>query len=425
MSVAPYFFTDTTLKEYEQFYYQIRGVDFFGDEGPASIPVMGKIKKDPRPAPLPRPELEEGETTINILWQASADKKAVSYNVYRSLKYEGGYQKLNPKPISGTSYLDSSVALDANYFYYVTTINEGGFESIPSLAVLGFAKDSTPPASVTELKAKVVEADITLTWNGVADPDLLGYRVYRSMKEKSLDWALLNQEPLTKSEFVDALSKNLSRHPYYYRVTAVDTHYNESQTSTAVKVQLPDVTPPTVPSVTGYTVENQQFALNWQAVDNYDLAGYHVYRQVEGKQIKLTATPLSLPSFVDQSPPVGKNLQYGITSIDLTGNESKRSALIDIVAKDTIAPAIAKFTATVTGEKIALQVISTASDVVGFDVFRSRNNREFFKINKTRVAGNVYTDTILKGKRYYYKVVLWDKSANSTESAVRELKVPK
>lgn len=425
MSVAPYFFTDTTLKEHEQFYYQIRGVDFFGDEGPASIPVLGKIKKDPRPAPLPRPVLEEGETSINILWQPAADKKVVAYNVYRSLKYEGGYRKLNPKPIAGTSYLDSSVALDTNYFYYVTTINEGGFESIPSLAVLGFAKDSTPPAVVAGLGAEIVEADVNLSWSPVTDADLLGYRVYRTMKPNSLDWALLNKEPLAVAAYIDALTKNLSRYPYYYRITAVDTHHNESKPSAVVKIQLPDVTPPGTPSVTGYTVKNQQVSLSWQAVKSYDLAGYHVYRLVDNKSMRLTETPLSLPAFTDQMPPIGKALQYAITAIDLTGNESAKSATINVVAKDSVAPGIAAFKINVQGDKVLLKVTTDASDSAGFDVYRSRNNRDFVKVNPSRVTETSYSDQVLKGKRYFYKVVLWDQSANKAESAAREVTLPK
>lgn len=423
VSVAPYFYTDTTLKEHQQFYYQIRGVDLFGDAGPASIPVLGKIRKDPRPAPLPRPELEEAERTIDVIWQPSADKKVVAYNVYRSLKYEGGYRKLNAQPIVGTRFSDGSVALDTNYFYYVTALNAGGFESVPSLAVLGLAKDVTPPAVVQKLSAQRIAADIHLTWAPVPDADLLGYRVYRSMQPDSLDWALLNKEPLAKPAYTDALGQSLSRHPYYYRVTAVDTRHNESQPSLAVKIQLPDVTPPAVPALSGYTVGDQQVALNWRSVGDHDLAGYQVYRQVDGSRTKLTATPLALPTFVDPTPPIGKPLQYAVTAIDLAGNESAPSAAINLVVADTTAPGIASFEIAVAGTDVVLTVASKDADTAGFDVLRSRNNRDFVKINASRVMSNRYTDSVLKGKDYFYKVVLWDRSGNKTESVVREVKL--
>ncbi len=425
LSVAPYFYSDTTVKENQLLYYQVRGVDFFGDEGPTSIEVMGKVKKDYRPAPLPRPEIEEGETSLTIVWQKAADEKVISYNVYRSRNPDESFVQLNKEPLLETTFVDNHVVIDLNYFYYITAVNNGGFESIPSLAASGFAKDATPPAVVVQLQADVIAADINLKWASVADADLLGYRVYRTMKPKNLDWALLNQIPLDKVVFTDALTKNLSRYPYYYRVTAVDIHYNESQPSEPIKIQLPDVTPPGAPSVAGYLVKNQQVALNWHAVKSYDMAGYHVYRFVDNQKTRLTATLLTLPTFVDPNPPVGKQLEYQVTALDLTGNESAPSDMIHIVAKDSIPPRLNALKIDVKGSGVNLKVVSKDTDLAGFDVYRSRNNRDYVKVNKNRVKDGLYTDQVLKGKRYFYKVVLWDTSANKTESAAREVKLPK
>ncbi len=425
ISVAPYFYSDTTINKDLRYFYQVRGVDFFGDEGPASVEVMGKVKKDNRPAPLPRPEIEEGENSLTVVWDKSADKKVVSYNIYRSRNPEENFVQLNKKPLLETRFVDDHVTVDLNYFYYVTAVNDGGFESIPSLTASGYAKDSTPPAVVQDLQAEIEQANVNLIWTQVPDADLLGYRVYRTMKVDSLDWALLNQQPLQVRAFTDGLTKNLSRYPYYYRVTAVDTHYNESAPSKPVKIQLPDVTPPGAPAVTGYSVKNQQIALTWQAVKSYDMAGYNVYRFVDQQKTRLTAKPLPLPTFVDANPPIGKLLQYQITAIDLTGNESAPSDTINIVAKDSMPPRLTSLKIDVDGDKVNLNVVSQDADLAGFNVYRSRNNRDFVKINSSRIKGGRYTDQVLKGKRYFYKVVLWDTSANKTESAVREVKLPK
>lgn len=425
LSVAPYFYSDTTIKENLVYFYQVRGVDFFGDEGPTSIEVMGKVKVDYRPAPLPRPKIEEGETSLTIFWDKSADERVTSYNIYRSRKGGADFEKLNAKPLTKTRFVDTHVVVDLNYFYYVTAINSGGFESIPSLTVSGYAKDSTPPAVVQDLSAEIEEANINLLWQPVSDADLLGYRIYRTMKVDSLDWALLNKEPLPVRAYTDALTKNLSRYPYYYRVTAVDTHYNESAPSQSVKIQLPDVTPPGAPFLAGYTVKNQQVALNWHAVKSYDMAGYHVYRIVDAKKTRLTSNLLTLPTYVDTQPPVGKQLQYQVTALDLTGNESAPSALLNVVAKDAIPPHLGSLKVSVKGDTVSLNVISKDTDSTGFDVYRSRNNRDFVRINKNRVKNGYFVDQVLKGKRYFYKVVLWDTSANKTESPVREVKLPK
>jgi len=425
ISVAPYFYTDTTIKEHQVYYYQVRGVDFFGDEGPASIEVMGKIKKDPRPAPLSRPELDAGETSIKVTWKPSADKKAVAYNIYRSLKYEGGYKKQNPKPLTQLTYLDTNVAIGINYFYYITVINDGGFESIPSLAVLGFTKDATPPAVVTNLSGKVIDATINLNWTKVDDADLAGYRIYRTLKPEGIDWALLNKEPLEGIEFADVLTKNLSRYPYYYRVTSIDIYHNESAPSMVVKLQLPDVTAPQVPTISKYAVDNEQVVLNWRDVVVYDIAGYHVYRTGAKGEQKLTAKALPLPTFVDETATVGRQVAYTITAIDKTGNESAHSLPLTVKVADATAPTINKFNVASDNDYAVLTVVSNAKDVAGFDVLRSRNNRDFVKVNPARIKGATFRDQVLNGKRYFYKVILWDKSANNAESVVREIKMPK
>lgn len=425
VSIAPYFYTDTTIKEHQVYYYQIRGVDFFGDEGPTSIEVMGKVKIDPRPAPLPRPEIDAGETTIKLSWSTTDDEKVVSYNLYRSLKYEGGYQKLNDKPLTQLNYTDSAVAVDVNYFYYVTAINDGGFESIPSLAVLGFAKDATPPAVVVQLNTSVVESNINLNWAQVEDADLGGYLVYRTMKPESLDWVLLTQQPIVELAFTDVLTKNLSRYPYYYRVTAVDIHHNESAPSQVVKVQLPDVTAPQTPLLSEYVMKNEQVVLNWRPMVVYDLAGYNVYRSQQGATQKLTAALLTLPTFVDQTAPIGKKVSYTLTAVDQTGNESVPSTPLNITVTDATAPRISTFTVTSDDNSAVLTVESADKDVVGFDVLRSQNNRDYIKVNRTRIKGSIYRDQVLKGKRYFYKVIVWDHAANQTQSVAREIKTPK
>ena len=425
ISVAPYFYTDTTIKENQQFYYQIRGVDLFGDEGPASVDVRGKIQVDPRPAPLSRPDLDAGETTIKLSWQGVENEDIVGYNLYRSLKHEGGYKKLNTEVLTQLNYTDSEVVVDTNYFYYVTAVNAGGFESIPSLAALGFAKDTTPPAVVAKLGATVVDANINLTWSKVDDVDLRGYRVYRTMKPESLDWVLLTQQPTAEVAFTDALTKNLSRYPYYYRITAVDTHHNESAPSMVAKAQLPDVTAPQTPILTAHTMKNEQVVLNWQPVTVYDIAGYNVYRSQGAVTQKLTATLLPLPTYVDPTAPISKQVSYSLTAVDKTGNESVPSKPLKITVRDATAPRLSRFNVTIDGDYAVLTVESADKDVVGFDVLRSQNDRDYVKVNRARIKESTYRDQVLKGKHYFYKVVLWDSAANKTESTARKVRLAK
>ena len=426
IDVAPYFYSDTTLKKSELAFYKVQGIDFFADSGPETIPVLGMVKVDPRPAPLRRPEMKSGEISISMTWEPSPDEDIVGYNVYRTRNYEEKGEKLNNELIAGTSFSDDNIEVDLNYFYAVTAVNKGGYESLPSLNGQGLAKDATPPEVPSGLAADVVNAEVNLHWSGVQAEDLLGYRIYRTMSVNDQDWALLNNDPAPALAHIDVLQKNLSRHPYYYRVTSVDTHFNESEPSDFVKIQLPDVTPPKSPSITSSSVREGQVALTWSQIQVYDLAGFNVYRQVDGQKIKVSQDLLIHSSFVDAKPPVDIPIIYTVVAVDETGNESDPSSTINLSVRDHVKPQISSFKAGVLNGEVILKVISKDTDLAGFDVFRSHNNRDFLKISHVRIKDAEFVDgRVKKGKRYFYKVIIWDRAANQTESTVREVRVVK
>ncbi|MCD4688976.1 MAG: hypothetical protein K8R55_06545 [Desulfuromonadaceae bacterium] len=425
VDVAPYFFTDEISEKNTIYYYKVRGIDFFGDLGPYSDVAIGQVKIDHRPPPPPRPDLEISEDNITLQWTQN-DEKVIGYNVYRAPEQSGPYNRLNSGLVSEFTYRDGTVTVDQNYFYLITAVNGGGYESLRSLAVLGVPVDVTPPPIAQDLKFSLNQATVNTHWSAVQANDLLGYRVYRTMDLENRDWQLLNQNPVPKALYADVLTKNLSRYPYYYRVTSVDTHHNESGPSTMVKVQLPDVTPPRPPSITGSSVREGQVALTWAQVQVYDLAGFYVYRDVDGQKLKVSHDLLTNPSFVDSSPPVDKPVVYTVVAVDVTGNESEASATVHLSVRDHIKPQILSFKAAVTKGEVVLTIVSKDTDLAGFDLFRSHNNRDFLKISHARINGSQFVDAkVRKGKRYFYKVVLWDKAANNTESIVREVRVPK
>lgn len=425
IDTAPYFYTDKISEKNKIYYYKVKGIDFFGDVGPFSDVAIGQVKIDHRPPPPPRPELEISEDNITLQWTQN-DEKVIGYNVYRAPEQKGPYVQLNTKLVSELSFRDDTVIVDQNYFYLLTAINGGGYESLRSLAVLGVPIDVTPPPVVKGLKFSLHKATVKTTWEAVQADDLLGYRIYRTMDLKNKDWQLLQSDPVPLSAYDDVLTENLSRYPYYYRITSMDTHFNESESSAMVKVQLPDVTPPRPPSITGSSVREGQVALTWKQVHVYDLAGFNVYRNVSGQKDKVNSDTFIHTSFVDATPPIDEPIVYTVVAVDQTGNESEPSAAIHLSVQDHVKPRISKFKIEVVAGQAVIMVISKDTDLAGFDVFRSHNNREFLKISHARINESQFIDTgVRNGKRYFYKVILWDKAANKTESIVREVKVMK
>ncbi|HZG84162.1 fibronectin type III domain-containing protein, partial [Paenibacillus sp.] len=68
---------------------------------------------------------------VTLSWTASATP-SVTYNVYRSETYGGGYSKLNAAPLTATTYEDTTVASGKTYYYVVKAVDGKGVESSAS-----------------------------------------------------------------------------------------------------------------------------------------------------------------------------------------------------------------------------------------------------------------------------------------------------
>lgn len=89
--------------------------------------------------------------------------------------------------------------------------------------------DIFPPLAPTELAAVPGDkpATIDLSWQPVADNDLLGYIVYR--RTSGSGWQKLTSTPVASPSYTDTTATAGQR--YTYRITAIDTSGNESPPS--------------------------------------------------------------------------------------------------------------------------------------------------------------------------------------------------
>jgi Fibronectin type III domain len=67
--------------------------------------------------------------SVNLSWKASTSP-VVGYNVYR--RGTSGQIKLNSEPVTGTTYVDSTVQSGQTYFYAIKAVNAKGTESTTS-----------------------------------------------------------------------------------------------------------------------------------------------------------------------------------------------------------------------------------------------------------------------------------------------------
>src|SRR5580704_16122855 len=70
--------------------------------------------------------------SVSLSWTASVSTDVVGYNVYRMAEPNGAYAKVNSALISGTAYVDATVAAGQNYAYVATAVDVNSYESVYS-----------------------------------------------------------------------------------------------------------------------------------------------------------------------------------------------------------------------------------------------------------------------------------------------------
>jgi hypothetical protein len=144
-------------------------------------------------------------------------------------------------------FLDQSFEWEKRYDYHATVVTVVSRTGAPEAEVEGddtptiqvFAQDVFPPAAPTGLQAVfsgVGQAPfVDLVWSPNSEADLAGYNVYRH--EEGGPPVKLNAEPVKAPAYRDPNVQPGKK--YFYAVSAVDEHGNESSRSEEAGEQVP------------------------------------------------------------------------------------------------------------------------------------------------------------------------------------------
>ena len=212
---------------------------------------------------------------------------------------------------------------------------------------------STLPAP-GDLSAELSGDGVALTWTSAGEPQNLldnpapksasvqhSYRIYRRDESSGKDaiageTAVGNAGP---AHFTDSGFE--WEKTYLYRITAVSVVKRpdgevqvEGDDSSPVRIVAHDIFPPAVPEglQAAYSGEGQKpfIDLIWAPVTTADLAGYNIYRSEANKSssaemVKLNSILQKSPSYRDFDVASGKTYTYSVSTVDVRGNESRKS----------------------------------------------------------------------------------------------------
>jgi fibronectin type 3 domain-containing protein len=202
----------------------------------------------------------------------------------------------------------------------VRVVGSKGKTSDPSNVV---ALDVNPPlVTPNSIATANSPKGVRLTWSGSAPH----YRVYRA-QNGGMPARLGESDTPTYEDVTVAIGT-----AYRYFVQAIDGDQHQSEVSTAVSFTPQDVFPPAVPEGLAGVPGVGAIELVWQRNTEDDFAGYNIYQSMAGGPFQKIGDLVDAPAFSDHDIEMGKSYRYAISALDRTGNESARTASIEIVA---------------------------------------------------------------------------------------------
>jgi hypothetical protein len=224
-----------------------------------------------------------------------------------------------PGPDGKLRWADTDISYHRAFRYQITVVDVRGNSlslSNPATAII-----YPGPAAPVNVVAATQPQGILIQWKPVLKDlegkDLQGanvsFRVERMSGEKG--WEKASPSPVKGNSYYDqAISPDQS---YSYRVVPVlyiDGEAVFGEPSATVLVKGPESIPPAPPDKVWVVPAHGAIEIHWTESEGKN-SGYQVYRR-EGKEIiRLTATPVKHPPFVDHGAKKGLTYFYAVSAV--------------------------------------------------------------------------------------------------------------
>ena len=326
------YYIDSLANNQSQYCYRIVGTTAFGETGEPSDAVSGKGKQQLSYVPsISRSTVnDEGELELEWEFDQRGNSLIKGFALNRSDEPDKNYLAV-VKNISPDKRSLNFNKLNASNYFTISAIPHEG-EPAVSFPVLVQPVDSVPPAIPSGLKGSIDSTGVvTLTWKRNTEPDMLGYKVYRA-QVKGEELMPLFDIALRDTVYRDTVDvKNLNR-KVYYAISAADLRYNQSDLSSVLELEKPDVIQPSPPVISGYRITDAGIEIAWVNSPDEGVMQHRIYRRkksVGGEYhipvLLKTIDDLKVHSYTDTSAVTGVRYIYTVTAMKKNWKESDYS----------------------------------------------------------------------------------------------------
>jgi fibronectin type 3 domain-containing protein len=429
VEAATSFFTDT-LPPSDSVYYWLEGIDAFGRVSRRSAPAPFAWRVVAALAAPPLVQARVQGDTVLVSWLAPPDTAVTAYQVWRAERDTGPFVRIGePVRAPAVSLRDPGRPARALSWYRVTALDRTGRVSDPSPVALAEVPDLTPPAVPDSLAGRADTGRLALRWRAVAARDLRGYRVYRAATADGT-FGLLTPQPRREPAFVDSIPRRAD-HPFYYRVTAVDSAFNESAPSAVLAVRPPDVTAPSAPRIATVRALDAALAVTWLPNPEPDVVAYRVRyrgRDDAGWLEVPVATPAAVLSDTIPGLAPGRPYDVSLVAVDDAGNRSAPAPLVPgtpVRRRAPDSPDLRRAAYDGKSGGAVLEWARPAADVAAVVVLRRQGDQAWRPIAELPGTATRFVDRLARhGQRYEYQVRVRDAFGNVAESRARRVVMP-
>ncbi|WP_108869783.1 fibronectin type III domain-containing protein [Aquimarina aquimarini] len=406
------FYVDSISENNKEYYYRLKGISSFGEEGPVSKVYRGKGAKALKHGPaITEAKLMPDNSTAKISWEFPEEGLAsiAHFELNRSDAFKEKYQTVVPTISKNTRTIDYKNLGAINYFT-ITAVGTDGTKrtSFPQMIQ---PVDDTPPAVPFGITGVIDSTGVVqLQWNKNTEADFLGYRVFKANQEEE-EFTQITFRPIPQSEIIDTVHIKTLNSKVFYKIQAFDKRYNPSAFSEVIVLKKPDVIPPTQPVFKSFSIDQGIVQLQWITSSSIDAQKTAVYRKEKGKDTPwelITEATLPENEYKDGTAKPTHTYLYTLVTIDESGLESEPVTPLTIKLPDTsIKPEINQFSALVNREekKISLSWKYKEDHVVEYMLYRSDEQTKptLYKVFKSE--NQKFLDTNLKVNTKYTYVL--------------------
>ncbi|MCG8696504.1 MAG: fibronectin type III domain-containing protein, partial [Bacteroidales bacterium] len=263
-------------------------------------------------------------------------KKVKAFQVVRGTTDKGPFEPVSKElDIDVYEYYDLMPIPTA--YYKVRAIDKHGSMAY-SVPVLTQLTDSIPPSPPTGLKGIVDSLGIVkVTWNANEEDDIYGYRIYRANAAHE-EYSQLTVAPVLENQFTDTISLKTLTKNIFYKVMAIDKRQNYSKFSKPVKIQRPDIVPPSAPRIVNMDQQTDKVCFRVIPSASSDVKEYILQRKENNEDnwniVERYNTPIdSLVCNMD-IPQKGK-YSYTLQAIDSSGLFSEVTQELSVVFNES------------------------------------------------------------------------------------------